>query len=185
MNSLVHIVANTIGIIACVVACCIPSHGQTYLYLEDMREIRAVKIPVGATISIKTNDEPKWTSYRITRLLDADGVILHEQGMIDLKDVTHLRIQRQWVKALAYSLQTFGAAWALYGGIVLLATTDGTTLPIVLMYSLVPYVAGYLMKKIWLYKNYKIGSKNRLRILDLSFPDDPYGVKKKRVIYYP
>lgn len=158
---------------------------QTYLYLEDMTQVRAIKIPVGSTISIKTVDNSEWTSYNISRLLDQDGLIIHTNGMIEIADITHLRRQRPWVKALAYSLQTFGVAWGLYGGIVLLANPSGTTLPIVLTWSAIPIAAAFLMKKIWLYKKYKIGSKNRLKILDLSFPDDPYGVKEKRVKYHP
>jgi len=172
-------------ILAVVMGDCCTTSAQTYLYLEDMTQVRAIKIPVGSTISIKTIDNPEWTSYTISRLLDQDGLILHPSGMIDITDITHLRRQRPWVKALAYSLQTFGVAWGLYGGIVLLANPSGTTLPIVITWSVIPIAAAFLMKKIWLYKKYKIGNKNRLKILDLSFPDDPYGVKEKRVKYHP
>ncbi len=161
------------------------AESQVYLYLEDMTQVSAIKIPQGSRISIKTKDNSEWTTYRMNRLLPDVGVILHDRGMLDLVDVTHIRLERTWVKALAYSLQGFGTAWGIYGAIILAVGNETTTLAIVLIGSLVPIGVGKLMNKLWRYKHYKIGKKNRLKILDLSFPDDPYGVKEKRVMYYP
>lgn len=159
---------------------------QVYLYLEDMTEVQAIKIPVGSSISIKTIDNQEWTSYRIERLLDKEGIIILGDGtMLEISDITHIRRQRKWVKAFSYTLQTFGFAWGLYGSIIMLADSNGSTWGIVLTGSLVPIATAYLMRKIWLWKKYKIGKKNRLKVLDLSFPVDPYGEKEKPVKYYP
>lgn len=159
--------------------------GQVYLYLEDMMQVQAIKIPEGASISIKTLKATRWTNYRIEKLYAEDNIIIHSNGMIDLADVTHLRIQRKWVVALGSSLQAFGSAWAVYGLIILAANPSVVQLSSIAVGSLIPIAAGYIMKKIWKYKKYKINQKTRLKILDLSFPEDTYGEKEKRVKYTP
>lgn len=159
--------------------------GQVYLYLEDMMQVSAIKIPEGASISAKTIDEPKWTSYRIEKLYPDDNIIIHANGMLDLANITHLRIQRRWVVALGTAMQTFGAAWGVYGLVILAANPSVVQLSGIAIGAIVPWTAGFIMKKIWKYKRYKINSKTRLKILDLSFPEDPYGVKEKKVKYTP
>jgi len=158
---------------------------QVYLYLEDMMQVKAIKIPQGASVSIKTIENPEWTNYQLQRLLPEDNVIIHPNGMINLNEITHLRMQRKWVTALGSSLQTFGVAWGVYGLIALASSTGTVELSVVAVGSLVPIAAGYIMKKLWKYKKYKINSKHRLKILDLSFPDDPYNEKQQKVKYYP
>lgn len=151
---------------------------QVVLYLEQMTEVKAIKIYEGSTISIKTEEEPRWMSYKIDRLLDKDSIILHENGMVHLREITHLRRERRWVRALGVSMQRFGFAYLSYGAIAAVAgefDMNGSFLAI----GIVPIAAGWLMQKIWRHKIYKIGKKNRLKILDLSFPADPYGTKKR------
>lgn len=155
------------------------ANGQTYLFVEEMSEVKAIKIPVGYPISIKTKTIPEWTSYTIERLLDAEEIIIHEDGMIPLTDITHVRIERRWARLLGAYLQRFGVAWALYGTIAWAAQLDGVEPIAIAVGAIVPIGVGYLIKKVWQYKVYKIGRKNRLRILDLSFPDDPYNEKPK------
>ena len=166
----------TLLIGSCVAAA--TTDAQVVLYLEEMTEIKAIKIYEGSTISIKTEIEPRWTNYKIDRLLDKDSVILHETGMIHLTEITHIRRERRWVRALGVAMQRFGYAYLAYGAIAAVAgefQMDGNFLAI----GIVPIAAGWLMQKIWRHKIYKIGKKNRLKILDLSFPTDPYKTKKK------
>jgi len=153
--------------------------GQVVLYLEDMNEVKAIKIPEGSVVSLKTTEEKVWTYYKLDRLLAEEKIILHERGFIDLDQVTHIRIQRKWVKAIGNSLMSFGAAWTVYG--VIAAAATNTVQFETSLLGIIPFAAGYIMKKVWLHKIYPIGKKNRLKILDLSFPDDPYGVKTKMI----
>jgi len=158
---------------------------QIMLYLEDMTKVDAIKIYQGSSVWLKTQEIPEWTKYKMERLLDESGVIVHPQGYINIKDITHIRLERYWVTLLGNSLQTFGAAWGVYGLIAAASGLQGVTLQSVAIGSLVPLAVGYIMKKIWKWKKYKIGKKNRLKILDLSLPDDPYGEKEKKVKYMP
>lgn len=154
---------------------------QVYLYLEDMTKVKAIKIGEGSRISIKTKDYPEWTSYTIDRLLVDSKTIVFTDGMIDLEDVTHLRIKRRWVAAIGSSLERFGIGWGLYGTIALAASISDVEPRVVLVGTVIPLVMGWVMKKLWLWKKYKIGQKNRLKILDLSFPDNPYGERTRKI----
>lgn len=151
------------------------SYGQIFLFVEQMTEIRPIKILEGSTISIKTKDNQEWHNVKMDRLIESEGIIVHEDGYVQLSQITHLRRERLWIKYLAFGLKNFAYGWGVYGSIAWAAGLGTTSLGMVAAGVALPWAIGWVLKKLWLWKKYKIGKKVRLRIIDLSLPDDPYG----------
>jgi len=147
------------------------AESQTVLMVEDMRDIRPIKYYEGQFISVKTVDFPDyWLDIKIERLLDEEKIILYDGGMINLSDITHFRRTRGWVKAISYTMQTFGIAWLTFATLGDLAGHEYQVGADTFVIGGGAIVTGWLLRKFFRYKKYKINKKVRLRILDLSFP---------------
>ncbi len=147
-------------------------NAQVVLYLEIMKEEIPIKYYEGQMLSYQTTEYPKeWKSIQIERILDEEKLILYDGGMLKLNHISKVRRVRSWVKLIGYSLQTFGIAWISFGGVAHF-TTDlfdfGMDTAII---GGTAIASGWLLRKLFNYKKYKIGKKNRLKILDLSWPE--------------
>ncbi|MEM9545513.1 MAG: hypothetical protein AAGA77_06045 [Bacteroidota bacterium] len=145
---------------------------QVVLYMEIMSEDKPIKYYEGQTLMYKSKEFPDdWQTIKIERILDEEKIILYDGGMLQLDNIKTIRRTRGWAKAIGYMLQTFGLAWLGWGSIASVTTdnvdftldtalTGGTAL-----------LSGYLIRKLFYYKNYKVGRRVRLKILDLSWPE--------------
>ena len=148
------------------------SEAQVVLYIEIMTEIKPIKYYEGQELMYKSKEFPEdWQKIRIERILEEDKVILYNGGMLQLEDIIQIRRTRPWAIAAGYMLQTFGVAWFGFGGIAHF-TTDSFDFGVdTLVIGGTAIVSGWLIKKLFKYKNYKIGKKVRLKILDVSWPE--------------
>ena len=72
---------------------------------------------------------------------------------------------------ISYMLQTFGVAWFGFGGIAHF-TTDSFDFGVdTFVTGTTALTTGWLIRKLFKFKKYKIGKKTRLKILDLSWPE--------------
>ncbi len=145
---------------------------QVVLYMEMMGIEKPIKFYEGQSLSFKSTEYPdEWQSVKIDRIIDDEKLILYKGGMLKLDQITDIRITRGWANTLGYMLQTFGAAWFGFGGVAHFTDDNfsfgGDTLAI----GGTAIASGWLIRKLLKYKKYKIGRRNRLRILDLSWPD--------------
>lgn len=148
------------------------AHSQVVLYMEIMTEDKPVKYYSGQRLMFKSADFPDdWREITIERILDEEKVILYDGGMLALDDIIAVRRTRAWANTIGYMLQTFGVSWFAFGGVAHFTTDSfdfGVDSAIIGGTAL---VSGYLIRKLFKYKNYKIGKKVRLKILDLSWPE--------------
>ena len=145
---------------------------QVVLYMEIMSEEKPIKYYEGQTLMFKSHEFPDdWRTIKIERILDKEKIILYDGGMLQLEDIKTIRRTRGWAKAVGYMLQTFGVAWLGFGAVASQTTdtvdfsfdtalTGGTAI-----------LTGYLIRKLFHFKNYNIGRRVRLKILDLSWPE--------------
>ena len=145
---------------------------QIVLYVEIMTETKPIKYYEGQELMFKTKEYPKeWQKIKIERLLDEEKILLYDGGMLKLSDITEIRRIRPWATVGGYMLQTFGVAWFGFGGIAHF-TTDTFDFGVdTLVIGSTAIASGWLMRKLFKYKKYKIGKKVRLKILDLSWPE--------------
>ena len=145
--------------------------GQVVLYFEKLKDVEPEKIYEGQHIHVKLKDYPnEWNTIRIDRILKEENVIFYDGGMFNIEEITHIRMKRGWVSGMSVSLTTFGTVWLAYGGIAHFAVGNfdfGVDTAVIGGGSL---LIGWLLRKFFKWKKYKIGKKNRLKILDLSWP---------------
>ena len=104
-------------------------------------------------------------------VLDEEKIIIFEGGMINLDDIIQVRRTRGWATTIGYMLQTFGVAWLSFGIVGDLAYGNVNFGWDTFAIGATSYGSGWLIRKLFKYKKYKIGKKVRLKILDLSWPE--------------
>lgn len=144
---------------------------QVVLYFEKMSDVTPQKIYAGQKISVKLKGyQEDWTTVKIERILKDENIILYDGGMFDLEDIIYIRMTRPWASTISVSMISFGTSWLVYGGIAHFAVgtfTFGLDTAVIGAGSI---IGGWLIRKLFRWKKYKIGKKNRLKILDLSWP---------------
>lgn len=146
-------------------------NAQVILLLEDMTEVRPYTYYVGSKITVKTVDYPEeWQTIRITKLLDESSTIVYDGGLLNTSEIISVRRNSILGQTVGYTLQAFGAAWTVFG---VLGSVFGDSEYDVgtALIGVVSFATGWVIRKYMSSKKYKIGSKNRLKILDVSFPD--------------
>jgi hypothetical protein len=154
----------------CLLAGSMSVSGQILLQLEIPHQVNAIKFSSGDEITFKSSDKPgEWQKRRIDYIIHGDNIIVFEDGMISLKDITHFRIYNNTAKAFGHVFLGFGSGWFVFGGIASLAGkysfTTGT-----FAIGAVALGIGWLMNKIISRRTFKIGKSGNLRIIDISFP---------------
>lgn len=150
---------------------------QVLLQLEIPHQVEALKFFNGDEITFKTTDIPdEWQKRTIEYIIHGDNVLVFEDGMVALKDITHFRIYNNTAKAVGHVFTGFGSGWLLFGSIASLAGkytfTTGT-----FAIGAVGIVVGWLLKKIVSKRTFKIGKNGNLRIIDISFPSASVGIE--------
>ena len=153
--------------------------GQKILQLEIFKEVEAIKYREGEMITFKTKDFPKdWQEKRIDRILVDENVIIFEDGMISLSDVTHFRIYKNSAKMAGKTFQGFGAGWLLFGGIAHFASNNKFTWSTFIIGSTAMAI-GWILDKFVSKRTLKMGKTANLRLLDISFPSPEEMLIKK------
>lgn len=148
------------------------TNAQVVLYMEIMGDAKPIKYYEGQTLSFKSEEYPdEWQDIKIDRIIDEEKLVLYPGGMLKLADITDVRRSRGWANTIGYMLQTFGTAWLAFGGVAHFAYSNFTFGGDTLAIGATAMASGYLIRKLMKYKKYKIGRRNRLKILDLSWPD--------------
>ncbi len=144
---------------------------QVVLYMEIMTEDKPIKYYEGQNLMYKSNAFPEdWQTIKIERIMDDEKIILYDGGMIKLTDITEIRRTRSWANVVGYMLQTFGVAWFAFGGVAHFGTDSFDFGVDTAVIGGTAIVSGWLIRKLFKFKKYKIGKKVRLKILDLSWP---------------
>ena len=133
---------------------------QVVLYVEIMTEQKPIKYYEGQSLMFKIKDYPDdWRMETIEKLMDEEKIILYDGGMINLADIIAIRRTRPWATVTGYMLQTFGVAWLGFGGLAHF-TTDSFDFGVdTLVIGTTAIASGWLIRKLFKYKGYKIGKK--------------------------
>lgn len=148
----------------------ISANAQRILQLEISKEVSAKKFYEGDEIVFKTSDYPKdWQKKVIEKILVEDNVILFDDRMVAISDITHFRMYNGSAKGVGSVLSGFGAGWLLFGGIAHFAS-DNTFTWSTFAIGTTASVLGWILRKFISKKTYKMGKSANLRALDVSFP---------------
>jgi len=144
---------------------------QKYVQIETFGKVKPIRYSIGQEIEYQTTKMPGVWIKRIILDIDADQNFMYvNDAIIHLNSITRIRrdndsVVRSALFAFAYAsaVSTFlysGWAWIFTG-----------VPPNWISYTIIaaPFTIGYLIHKWTRYKTYQIGSKRRLRAIDLDF----------------
>ena len=120
-------------------------------------------------ISIENVAPKDWQKKVIEKILVEDNVILFDDRMVAISDITHFRMYNGSAKGVGSVLSGFGAGWLLFGGIAHFAS-DNTFTWSTFAIGTTASVLGWILRKFISKKTYKMGKSANLRALDVSFP---------------
>lgn len=141
--------------------------GQEYLQIEMQNNPETIKYHLGQKILIKTKQVDEWHSIVLQKFIYESSTIIHEQGMLQVEDITALRETRPGVGALSIALTTFGGGWLVFGAISqgLDNKAEFGTREVVI--GVAALAAGWGLKKAFYKRDFHMGKRYKLRLLDL------------------
>lgn len=146
-------------------------NSQIFLQLEFYDNPKSIKYQVGEQLTFKTEESSQWITKRIEKLDYDNQIIIFTSSYQDLTEITQVKRHKKWVKQLGLKLMQFSAAWFLYGGIAHFAADDFDFGYDTLGIGGGALLTGYVMYKFAGTSTYDVKNKERLRIIDVSWPD--------------
>lgn len=156
------------------IACAAPA--QKVLQMEKFGKVKTTKFYIGDEITFTLQDDSKyWYKGVIQDILVEEGLVLMRNQAVKVNEISAIRSfhPSRWSRPISSNLFVFAASWTLFK-IATLPFNSGSVFDTkigvadgVIVGSAV--VLGFLIRKIFKYRTYKIGKKRRLRLLDLNF----------------
>ena len=147
--------------------------GQVYLQVEQAETTDLERFSVGDRFVFKTKDIEGWQKGTLERLLPVPQSILFDDAIVNLSEVSHVRLYRPAASALGRTFMFFGASWLVAGGVIEgLRQINAIDTQYEFGWDTVvigagAIASGYLIDKILGSTVRKINKRNRVRIIDL------------------
>jgi hypothetical protein len=146
--------------------------GQVLVQLEKYDDPQAIKFGPGNYLHYKTRtSEDTWTRSKIEKIDYENQLIVFVRGYEKLDDITHIKIVNQTTKVLGDKLMQFSILWFLYGGITHLISDDYKFGWDTAGIGAGAFFTGFVIKKLGGEKIYNVKKRDRLRIIDISWPE--------------
>ena len=159
----------------------ITGNAQVLLQLELYDNPKSIKYGPGSTLTYFSKSLQEWKTEKIESINYESKIIVFTSGYEHLDDLLKVKRYKPWVRQLGLRLMQFSAAWFLYGGIAQIVSDD---------YDFGwdhagigggAFVTGYVLYKLASTTTYNVkGGKDRLRIIDISWPDPDEVYKNQR-----
>ncbi|MGB4959706.1 MAG: hypothetical protein WBO36_09530 [Saprospiraceae bacterium] len=141
------------------------------LQLEIFKEVKAIKFGPGDRVIFKTSQYPKeWQTRKLERIVLDQHLLIMEDGLVPLKDITHFRVINGSAGAAGKLFTGFAAGWFLFGGIAHVATEFNFSWNDFVI-GAVAGTVGWILTKFISKRSFKIGKSANLRIIDIRFPE--------------
>lgn len=142
-------------------------YGQEFLQIEIQNDPETVKFLLGQKVIIKTKQSDEWQTIVLRQFLYESNTIVYDQGFINLDDIAAIREHRQGVALLSAALMTFGGGWLVFGilGQGLDSKAEFGVREITI--GVAALVTGWGLRKAFHNRDYVMGKRYRLRLLDL------------------
>jgi hypothetical protein len=145
---------------------------QKVLKLDTPKKPSKMSFLIGETITFRLEDTKENPVWYTERILDFDvdkGTIVFDKWQIHYQDITHVRNgrARQRARTTGAMLKTFGVGLIGFSTLGRL-TKNCPNCNEALVAGAGSTLVGWLIQKISGPKSYKIGTKNKLRLLDLT-----------------
>jgi hypothetical protein len=139
---------------------------QKFIQVEKSNSTKTVKWYIGNEINIQLEgEEDNWRKYVIQDIDYENKTIEFPTGKIALSKIAKVRTEIGLTQKIGNTLMTFGLAATAIDGISIAINRGGGFFIIV---GPISFVTGWLIKKLFKYKTYKMSKDIRLRAMDLT-----------------
>lgn len=142
---------------------------QKILQMEKRGKVKTKKFFLGEELTFKLKGQDEWITDVMIDIKVEEDIIVFSERFVKVSDIKIIKSYKNARRAMTFqrSLYTFGTAWLLYslGGTLAGEPLNDLTWKV----PATSFVLGFLIKKIFYTRKYRIGKKRRLRVLDLSF----------------
>lgn len=146
---------------------------QKVLQLEKYGSAKVKKFYIGDELTYRIAGDKTWYQGTIQDLKIEENIILFEDRFVYLKDITKLRKYRHWTKGLFRQSLAFAGGWLFFSLAGTLVGWELTLSTIVVPGATVAVT--WITYKLFYKKNYKLGKRRWLRMLDLTMVRPAYG----------
>lgn len=150
----------------------LPTHAQKVLQMEQRGKVKTKKHYLGEELTFQLEGGSTWYTDVMIDIKVEEEIIVFSERFVKVGDIKTIKSYKNahFANRTEKSLYSFGAAWLLFS---LGGTLAGE--PLNDLAWKVPAASaglGFLIKKIFYTRKYRIGKRRRLRALDLSFNKD-------------
>jgi len=141
---------------------------QSYLQLETINDPISVKYPVNSRITFKSTSLDEWQTRRIQSFIVKDSVVIFDDGFYTLRQFSEVQTYRPMACIVCKGLFTFGSSWMLFGVIDEVYSPGRQFTKQTAAIGLTSMIVGYGINKFFFKRKHKLGTRYRLRLLNLS-----------------
>ena len=149
----------------------VTSSAQMVLQLEKTGSVKKVRYYIGDIIEFKTVQLPEtWQRRMITDIRPDENSFISDADRFNVASITHIRREASTGQIVSLFLYSAGISSLLAStGFLIRGIQPAVSWYLVVGIPVGAIITGWLVRKYWKYKVYPVGSKRRLRTLDLSF----------------
>jgi hypothetical protein len=149
----------------------VTGNAQRFIQMEKYGSAKVKKYYIGDELTYKLREYPNdWTTSIIEDVILSENLVVFNNRAIKLDEITEIRSFKpaRWSSALAKNLNRFGVSWGVFSLLGPLVDT-----PITWAAAIVPasaFAAGFLIKRIFKHRTFRLGKRRWLRMLDMDQP---------------
>ena len=145
--------------------------GQKILRIEKYDDPKSIEYYSGQNLIYQLDGDERWRTRKIKSLDYENQLIIFDVGYEPISNIKNIKRFNKIPKYLGMTLMRFSAAWFIYGGITELVNEDWSFDRNIVSIGVGAFVTGFILSKFASTKIYGFESKNRLRIIDISWPE--------------
>lgn len=148
----------------------VSTSAQVVMQIEKTGSIKKERYHIGDEIEFETTNLPGvWQKRVITDIRPGDNVFTSGTDMFNLAHITRVRRINSMATVISSVLYSVGATSAIASATAFTFGFRPDNWTLVVIFAVAPFGVGYLVRKIFKYKTFRIGPKRKLRALDLTY----------------
>jgi hypothetical protein len=140
---------------------------QQFLQLETINDPETKKFSINTKFTYKSIHEEVWQSRIIDALLYKDSTVLFQDGMIKLNEIKAIQLKRPMADLTGKTMMGLGVTWLVYGSLDALRDNGEALGGSEIIISVTSIATGFLIRKLFYKRTVNMGSRYRLRLMDL------------------
>jgi len=144
---------------------------QKILRIERYDDPQSIEYYPSQKLIYKLDEDDRWRTRKIRSLDYENQLIIFDVGYEPVSNIKYVKRYKKAPKFLGMMLMRFSIAWFVYGGITELVNDDWSFDRNIVSIGVGAFVTGFILNKFASTTIYGFESKNRLRIIDISWPE--------------